>query len=245
MRAILALTALGLGMLVLAGFGGSAAGLDEVRVCGTSGFDRGEAACRTHQRSGIRSSTIYCSARTSGHSGDMFSGRLTYRGAPFPVQTGRIASDGNIYTYLTIGGGPFPGGPWRCDVSAGSEKASVSFTTAGPSGPVTSLAACLTKNTVLAGPVRACRNDAAGTLPATDAITCSAVYNLAKGKQARVDVLFDGEPTGLTLKRKVPLPISVFGVRVSKPGGLPGGSYACVFSVDGTKAATKRFRVSG
>ncbi len=27
-------------------------------------------------------------------------------------------------------------------------------------------------------------------------------------------------------------------------GGLPGGSYACVFSVDGTKAATKRFRVS-
>jgi len=244
-RATLALLAIGLGALALAGFGGSAAGLDEVRVCGTSGFDRGDAACRADQRSGIRSSTIYCSARTSDHAGDTFTGRLTYRGIPFPVQKGRISRDGNVNTYLTIGGGPFPGGPWRCDVSAGSEKASVSFTTNGPSGPVTSVSACLTKNTVLAGPVRACRSDASATLPATDAITCSAVYSLAKGKQARADVLFDGKPTGLTLTRTVPLAVSVFGVQVSKPGGLPAGRYTCVFSLDGKKAATKSFRVAG
>lgn len=245
MRATHAVFAIGLGALALAGFGGGAAGLDQVRVCGTSGFDRGDGACQAAQRSGIRSSTIYCSARTSDHASDTFTGRLSYRGVPFPVQKGRIARDGNIYTYLTIGGGSFPGGPWRCDVSAGSEKASVSFTTNGPRGPVTSLAACLTKNTVLAGPVRACRDDAAATLPATDGITCSAVYNLAKGKQARAEVLFDGESTGLTLTRKVPLAVSVFGVQVSKPGGLPAGRYACVFSLDGKKAGTKTFRVAG
>lgn len=245
MRATTALLAIGLGAVALAGFGGSATGLDDVRVCGTSGFDRGDGACREDQRSGIRSGTIYCSARTSDHAGDAFTGRLSYRGVAFPLQKGRISRDGNIYTFLTIGGAPFPGGPWRCDVTAGSERSSVSFATTGPSGPVTGLAACLTKNTVLAGPVRACRSDAATTLPATDALTCSAVYSLAKGKQARADVLFRGKPTGLTLTRTVPLAVSVFGVQVSKPGGLPAGSYACVFSLDGKKTATKTFRVAG
>ena len=244
MRASAAHLAIGLGALALAGFGGSATGLDEVRVCGVSGFDKGDAACKADQRAGISSSTIYCSARTSGHSGDTFTGRLTYRGVPFPAQKGRISRDGNIYTYLTIGGGPFPGGAWRCDVAAGAEEASVAFRTNGPSGPVTSLAACLTKNTVLAGPVRACRSDRAA-LPATHAITCSAVYSLAKGRQARADVLFEGKPTGLVLKRTVPLAVSVFGVQVSKAGGLPAGSYACVFSLDGKKAGTKTFRIAG
>jgi hypothetical protein len=244
-RTTLSLLATGLGAVVLGGFGGSAGDLDEVRVCGASGFDRGKAACKTNQRSGIRSGTIYCSAHTSGHSGDTFTGRLTYRGTPFPVQKGTIThDDGNAYTFLTIGGGSFPGGSWRCDVSAGSQKASASFTTSGPTGPVTSLAACLTKNTVLAGPVRACKT-ASASLPATDAVTCSAVYSLAKGKQARADVLYNGKSTGLTLTRKVPLTISVFGVQVSKPGGLPAGRYACVFSLDGTKVATKTFRIAG
>jgi hypothetical protein len=244
-RHALALLTIGLGAVVLAGFGGSAAELDQVRVCGSSGFDRASGACRTDQRAGISSSTIYCSARTSDHSGDSFTGRLSFRGVPFPLQKGKISRDGYVYTYLTIGGGAFPGGPWRCDVSAGSEKASLSFTTKGPSGAVTSLAACLTKNTILAGPVRACRSDAAAALPATDAITCSAVYNLAKGKQARVDVLFGGKATGLTVTRQVPLAVSVFGVQVSKPGGLPTGSYACVFSLGGKKVATKRFGIAG
>lgn len=245
MRVTAGLLAVALGAIALAGFGGTSSGLSEVRVCGTTGFDRGNAACRTDQRSGIRSGTIYCSARTSGHSGDTFAGRLSYRGVPFPVQKGRISHDGNIYTYVTIGGSPFPGGPWRCDVSAGSEKASLSFTTSGPTGPVTGLAACLTKDTVLAGPVRACRSDATAALPATDEVTCSAVYSLARGKQARVDVLLDGKTTGLTVTRKVPLVVSVFGLQVSKSGGLPAGRYACVFSLDGKRAGTKSFRVAG
>lgn len=245
MRATLALIVTGLGAVALGGFGGSASGLDEVRVCGASGFDSGKAACKTHQRSGIRSGTVYCSAHVSGHSGDTFTGRLTYRGNAFPVQKGNLThDDGNAYTYLTIGGGSFPGGSWRCDVSAGSEKASASFTTSGPTGPVTSLAACLTKNTVLAGPVRACKSDRA-SLPATGAVTCSAVYSLAKGRRARADVLYNGKSTGLTLTRKVPLAISVFGVQVTKQGGMPAGKYACVFSLDGKKVATKTFRIAG
>jgi hypothetical protein len=174
----------------------------------------------------------------------VFTGRLSYRGIPFPVQKGKLTSDGNAYTYLTIGGGSFPGGPWRCDLAAGAEKVSATFTTSGHSGPVTGLAACLTKNTVLAGPVRACKRDTP-SLPATDAITCSAVYSLAKGEQARADVLYKGKSTGLTLTRKVPLAISVFGVQVSKSGGMPAGSYACVFSLDGKKVATKTFRIAG
>lgn len=245
MRAALSLALGFVGALFLAGFGGSAEALDEVRVCGEADFDRGKAACRKDRRSGIRSGAIYCSAHTSGHEGDTFTGRLSYRGAPFPVQKGRIThDDGNAYTFLTIGGGTFPGGSWRCDLTAGGEKASATFTTSGPTGPVTSLAACLTKDTVLAGPVRACKRDTP-TLPATDAVTCSAVYALARGRQARADVLFGGRPTGLTLSRKVPLTISVFGVQVSKRGGMPGGRYACVFSLDGAKVATKTFRIAG
>lgn len=241
-----ALSILGtVGVLLVAGFGGSAGGLDEVRVCGAADFDRGKAACKRDVRSGIRSGTVYCSGHTAGHEGDTFTGRLSYRGASFPVRRGRIThDDGNAYTFLTIGGGSFPGGSWRCDLTAGGEKASATFTTSGPTGPVTSLAACLTANTVLAGPVRACKRDAP-SLPATDAVTCSAVYGLAKGRLARADVLFDGKPTGLTLTRKVPLAISVFGVQVSKPGGMPAGRYACVFSLDGAKVATKTFRITG
>jgi hypothetical protein len=39
--------------------------------------------------------------------------------------------------------------------------------------------------------------------------------------------------------------VSVFGVQVSKPGGLPAGTYACVFSLDDKRVATKSFRVRG
>jgi hypothetical protein len=234
-----------LGVLLVAGFGGRAHDLDEVRICGAADFDRDSAACKRDRRAGISSGTIYCSAHTSGHEGDTFTGRLSYRGAAFPLQKGRIGHDnGNAYTFLTIGGGAFPGGAWRCDLAAGDETASVTFTTRGPSGPVTSLAACLTKNTVLAGPVRSCKRDTP-TLPATAEVTCSAVYGLAKGRRASVEVLYAGKPTGLRLARKVPLAVSVFGVQVSKPGGMPAGRYACVFSLDGKKVATKTFRIAG
>lgn len=245
MRTALSLVVGVIGVLLLAGFGAGASDLDEVRVCGAADFDSDSAACKRDTRSGIRSGTIYCSAHTSGHDGDVFSGRLSYRGVPFPLQKGRLTHDeGNAYTFLTIGGGPFPGGAWRCDLKAGGETATATFTTKGPTGPVTSLAACLTRNTVLAGQVRACKRDAPA-LPATSAVTCSAIYSLAKGKKARVEVLYAGKPTGLTLTRKVPLAVSVFGVQVSKAGGMPAGRYACVFSLDGAKIATKSFRIAG
>jgi hypothetical protein len=245
MRTLAVVVAVSIAAFVIVGFGGRDTGLSELRVCGSSAFDKRMGRCDRSILSGVRSSTLYCSVKTTEHSGDRFTGSFAFKGRPFPTQSGTVRSDGWVYTFLTIGGGSFPAGPWTCSVAAGSEKAQLGFTTGGSTAVVSSAAACLTSRTVLAGTVRACMVDN-GTrrLPATSAVTCSAVYSLASGSSAKVDVLYEGDSTGLTVVRKVPLPVSVFGVQVTKAGGLPPGDYACVFSLDGKRRVTKTFSLA-
>jgi hypothetical protein len=243
MRAVLVLTAGLAAALLFSGFRGSAAGLSEISVCGVESFDEKAGHC-TANAVRVTSRTLYCSARVSGHAGDRFTGAFTFKGRHFPTQRGAIAGDGWYYTYLTIGGGAFPGGKWSCKLTAGDETATQSFTSTGPIGIVTSTAACPTSRTVAAGPVRACKQDeSARPLRRTSNVTCSAVYSSAVNRKAKVDVLFEGDSTGLAVTRKIPLPVSVFGVQISKPGGLPAGTYECVFSLDGKSIATKAFSI--
>jgi hypothetical protein len=245
MRALV-LAAAVVGATTLVGFGGASTGLTDLRVCGSGSFDKAMGRCAANSTKGLRTSTLYCSVKTTQHTGDQFTGTFRYKGRAFPTQRGKVSGDGWIYTYLTIGGGSFPAGPWTCTVTAGKDRAQLGFTSAGAAGAVSGLAACLTSRTVLAGSVRACKqDDGKRALPATSGVTCSAVYALASGKTAKAEVLYDGEPTGLEVVKQVPLPVSVFGVQVSKPGGLPAGDYSCVFSLDGKRVATKRFSVGG
>jgi hypothetical protein len=246
MRAFVVVIAVSAAASLLVGFGGRSSGLSELRVCGSGSFDKSMGRCERSTLSNVRSSTLYCSVKTTGHAGDRFTGAFSYKGRVFPTQSGNVSGDGWIYTYLTIGGGSFPGGPWTCSVAAGSEKAKLNFTTAGPTALVSSAAACLTSRTVLAGVVRACMaDDSTKRLPSTAAVTCSAIYSLASGHTAKAEVLYEGDSTGLKVVRKVPLPVSVFGVQVTKSGGLPAGDYACVFSLDGKKRVTKSFSIAG
>jgi hypothetical protein len=245
MRALV-LAAVVAGAAILVGFGGTSTGLTDLRVCVSGSFDKRMGRCAGNSTKGLRTSTLYCSVKTTEHTGDPFTGTFRFKGKAFPTQRGKVSGDGWIYTYLTIGGGSFPAGPWTCTVTAGNDRAQLAFTSAGATAAVSGLAACLTSRTVLAGSVRACKqDDGKKPLPATSAVTCSAVYALASGKRAKAEVIYDSEPTGLEVIRKVPLPVSVFGVQVSKPGGLPAGTYACVFSLDGKRVATKSFRVGG
>jgi hypothetical protein len=222
----------------------SAQEVDEMRVCGTAAFDRDEGRCTKDQRSGVRSEAFYCSVRVSGHTGDRFTGRFVYAGKAFPTQSGKVSADGYLWTFVTIGGGTLSGGSWRCEVTAGTERRTTPFTSRGPRAVVANLAACLTRDTVVAGPVRTCERDRSATaLPATNEATCSATFARSTGRVARAEILFEGKKTGLVLTRKIPLPVSVLGVQVSQASGLPQGRYACVFSVDGKPLATKRFRI--
>ncbi len=230
---------------LLVGFGGRSQGLSELRVCGSSSFDKSMGRCAQSTLTGVRTSTLYCSVKTTGHAGDRFTGAFAFRGHVFPTQSGTVSSDGWIYTFLTIGGGSFPAGPWSCSVSAGSDRAKLTFSTAGSTAVVSSPAACLTSRTVLAGAVRACMADnSKKPLPATAAVTCSAIYALASGQTAKAEVMYKGDSTGLKVVRKVPLPVSVFGVQITKAGGLPAGDYACVFSLAGKTLATKSFSIA-
>lgn len=245
MRRALAAVGLLASVAVLGAFGGSAGSVSDAAACGTSMFSTGGARCRAHEGTGVQSRTLHCSARVDGLAGQPYTGTFTYRGRSFPAQTGTIPGDGYVYTTLTIAGGEFPAGRWRCEIEAGGSKASVSFATDGPRTRLSSAAACPTAQTVESSSVRACRLDGS-RLPfaPTSKITCSGVYSLAAGRRASAHLLYEGKPTGLSLTRSLTLPVSVFGMQVSKKGGLPSGDYACVFSLGGKKLSTKTFSIA-
>jgi hypothetical protein len=243
-RALLPVGLIGL-ILALAGFGGSAGALSQAQVCGSGSFSAGGARCIADERAGVLSSALHCSARVRGLSGQAYTGTFSYRGRAFPAESGVVSGDGWVYTSLALKGGTFPAGPWTCRIDAGSSHASVSFRTAGAVGTLTSTAACPTAVTIATSDVRACRDDRSPRpFSPTSKITCSGVYSLANGRIASAQLLYKGKPTGLSLKRRLPLPVSVFGMQVSHRGGLPAGAYTCVFLLDGKRLATTPFSIA-
>jgi hypothetical protein len=244
---LLVLLAIALGGLGAAEPAGSQTpDLSQMRVCGAGSFSLDGARClRDDRTTGVRGSTLHCSARVQGLAGSSFKGTFSYRGRSFPGRIGFIEGDGFVYTSLSIPAGELPGGKWRCEIRSGASKATATFTSTGPRGPLTSPAVCLTKNTVPTTTARACRADrSAKPLRPTSKITCSAVYSLARGKMARAELRYGGEPTGLELAYRLPLPVSVFSMNISRKGSLPAGEYACVFSLEGKALVTKRFAIA-
>jgi hypothetical protein len=219
--------------------------LETVRVCGAGTLDRADGECRRDQSgSALRSSAFHCSAKASSDSGDRFAGRFLYRGQAFPAFGTNVgASPKGVYIYLTAGPYPMPGGPWSCELRVGSEIVRKSFRSGGPTGPVLHMRACRTSRTVAAGPVRVCARDESATpFAATQPVVCSAVLVGGKGKQARIDFLYNGKPA-LNADFVLPLPVTAAGPRLDPSPRLASGRWGCRWSVAGRVLGTKSFRI--
>jgi hypothetical protein len=246
-RPLLLVALLGIVATVFGVTSGSAAtgSLSQARVCGAASFSAGGARCIVDERAGLRSNVLHCSARAEGLEGSAFRGVFSFQGKRFPAQTGIVRGDGWIFTTLSLPGGKFPAGRWACLIQAGDRTTTVGFRTTGARGPLAGAAACPTSRTVISDGVRACRRDLSGRLfVSTDKVTCSATYALADGHTAAARLVYEGKDTGLSLRRALPLPVSVIGMQVVKQGGLPAGDYACVFSLDGRDVQRRAFTIA-
>lgn len=228
----------------------SADELTDFRVCGAEAFDAAEAECSEDESaSPLRSGRFYCSARLGdGHEGERFHGRFRYAGKPFP-ESGRSIPEHADNAWITIytGGRELPAGRWSCEIDVGEATASKAFTSGGPSARVLDLASCATEATSQAGPAKVCTPGGAATaIPATGSVTCSATFVGAQGKVGRLDLLYHGKPTQVSFTRKLPLPVTAFGVQITQPSGnLRPGPYTCVFTLDGEPVARRAFTIGG
>ena len=247
MRAV----ALAIGLLAFA-FVGLADGpasvqkrLEAVRVCGASALDVGAGEC-TKDESGkpLRSSQFNCSARAQASSGEQFAGRFLYRGQPFPAFGTNVGSKRRgVYVFLTAGPNPMPGGSWACELQVGPERVRKAFKSAGPTAPILHLAACRISRTVLAGQVRVCRRDESrAPLPATESVTCSAVFAGGQGKTATIAFLREGKKA-FAGSFQLPLPVTAAGPRLDPAPKLQSGKWACRWSLAGRVLGVKQFRI--
>ena len=219
--------------------------LQSVRVCGAGGLDRSASECtRDQSGSALISSAFNCSARARAEPGERFSGRLLYRGQPFPAFGTSVGERRKrVYVYLTAGPYPLPGGAWSCELRVGTEVARKSFRSGGPVGPILHVRACRTARTAAAGPTRVCARDESGTaFSPTDSITCSAVFVGGKGKLAGIAFLHEGE-LAFDGDFELPLPITAAGPRLDPDPKLASGRWACRWSLAGRVLAEKEFRV--
>jgi hypothetical protein len=246
---VVALAAAAPAALALAGAPSSirADRLQEVRVCGAGALDRAAGTCKRDQsRSPIVSSAFNCSARARGEAGERFAGRFLYEGSAFQAFGASLTDRRRgMYIYLTAGPNPMPGGRWACELRAGPERVRKAFRSAGPTGPILYVAACLTSRTVPAGPARVCRRDESGTtFRPTDTITCSALLVGGKGKLAGIEFLREGKQTGLSQDFELPLPVVAAGPRLEPAPSLATGRWTCRWTLAGRVLATKQFRIS-
>jgi len=145
--------------------GGASEGLSDLRVCAGEAYDEEAEECSEDQRDrALTGSTVYCSAKVGGREGERFTGGVLYEGDRF-VTLHRTLPEGSgtVELDFSIGSGSLPGGRWRCELAVGSEKIEASFRIAGPTGPISNLAACPTADTVSAAPVRVSTSSTAAT----------------------------------------------------------------------------------
>jgi hypothetical protein len=238
-----------LGAVALAATPSSSTGdrLQDVRVCGTRALDRAASTCtRDQSGSPLLSSAFNCSARARGEPGERFVGRFFYEGSAFQAFGAPMTNRRRgVYIYLTAGQNALPGGRWTCELRVGPERVRKAFRSAGPTGPILYVAACLSSRTIAAGPARVCRRDESlGGFRATDSVTCSALLVGGKGKLAGIEFLREGKQTGLSQDFELPLPVVAAGPRLDPDPRLAAGKWACRWSLAGRVLATKQFRIS-
>jgi hypothetical protein len=226
------------------------AGLSDVRVCSAEAFSSEDSRCTIDESgSPITSPRFYCSARVGNvPKGSRFSGLFLYDGKPFPRSSRDLPENvGTAWIDIFTGGRRLPGGRWACEMSAGSFSVRKTFSSGGPTTAVLDVAACPTNSTSPAGEARVCKPGKAGTsFRPISSVTCSATFARAGGKTARLDLLYGGKPAHVTFTRKLPLPVTAFGVQITKRGAnLPGGAYVCVFSLAGKQVARQAFTIAG
>lgn len=226
---------------------GSPAGLGDVRVCGAESFDRGAVRCRSDESGKpIVASHVFCSASVWKRAGQRFDGNFSYRGEALPSRGKAVPDNGSrLWIDVTVGT-PLPGGDWGCRLSVGLQTVTKSFRSGGPTGPIVGVGVCPTTHTVVAGPVRVCSRDESATpFARIPSVTCSAVFPGAKGEVGRVDLVYQGKETGVSIARRLPLAVTAFGAHFSRAGPLPAGSYACRYVLAGKQVALERFAITG
>jgi uncharacterized RDD family membrane protein YckC len=221
-------------------------GLSDLRICTDEAFDEGDAEC-TEDESGrpLRGEAFYCSAKVGGREGERFEGRLLYDDELL-FTGGQTVPAGSGTVWVTVGtdGELLPSGRWTCELSVASDEVSARFQSEGPTPQNLGLAACLTANT---DPDGSCREDeSGGPLGPTGSVTCSATILGGKGEVMRVDFLYEGEETVISVEEESPRSVEVFTAELfANDGNLPEGDYACRFSVAGEPLAEKPFSIAG
>jgi uncharacterized RDD family membrane protein YckC len=221
-------------------------GLDDLRVCTGQAFDEANAECTEDERERpLRGEAFYCSAKVGGREGERFEGRLLYDDELL-FTGGRTVPAGSGTVWVTAGtdGELLPSGRWMCELSVASEEVSARFQSEGPTPQNLGLAACLTANT---DPDGACREDeSVGPLGPTGSVTCSATILGGKGEVMRVDFVYEGDETVVSVDDESPRSIELFSAEMfANVGNLPEGEYACRFSVSGEPVAEKPFSIAG
>lgn len=224
-------------------------GLSDLRVCADEAFDEGEEECTQDQREQPpRGQTFYCSAKVGDREGERVNARVLYEDDLYFTSDYVLpAGSGTVWVRFAAGNVALPAGPWACELAVGSEKLEASFESVGPTAPILNTAACPTANTVSETPP-VCRQDESGApLATTDSVTCSATIVGEKGKLVRAEFLYEGREIGGPPAELVS-PGSIARVSIpltAEPNLLPGGDYACRFSLANGQIGEKRFSITG
>jgi RDD family len=228
------------------GVSASPDGLSDLRVCRDEAYDEGEGECTDDQREQpLSGRAVYCSAKVGGREGERFTGRLLYEGELFFTGGRTLAGEGTVWVNVDLGES-LPGGDWSCELSVGSDTVSARFQGTGPARKIAGLAACPTANTVLAGSVRVCREDESGApLSSIDSVTCSTTVFGGTGEVIRVDFLYEGRETGLTVRRQILGPLEEFEAYLTRQPSLLAGDYTCRFFLAGEHVGEKQFSIAG
>jgi hypothetical protein len=218
--------------------GSSGPSFKDVRICGPADWNADKKECEQDESSHpIRARVVYCSASYEVPETTRFTGGFLFEGRRLPVRRFEAKRSGTVYTSITLGPVPLPGGRWTCDLRFPGVRVRKPFRSGGDAGPIVYLAACATTDTVVVGGNRVCRDRATGAVAGTRGFTCSAVLAGAVGDPAALRVVFQGKPTPLALQRQLRTPVSAVGVQLTPPATFPRGRYRCEWTVAGERRA--------
>jgi hypothetical protein len=218
--------------------GSSGPSLKDVRICGPADWNADKKECRQDDTGRpIRASVVYCSARYEVPDTTQFTGGFLFEGQRLPLRHFQAKRSGTVYTSITLGPVPLPGGRWTCDLRFPKASARKQFRSGGATGPIVYLAACRTTDTLLVGGNRVCRTQSTGPVAGTRGFTCSAVLAGSVGDAAALRVLFKGKPTPLALRRKLLTPVSAVGVQLTPRASFPTGDYRCEWTLGARQRA--------
>jgi hypothetical protein len=218
--------------------------LSTLRVCGHNRIPFTGSQCRRDQsKQAIVANELDCSVHVAVHRPETLRAEFRYQGALQFRYVARVTPRSHtrvIGTYFFDT--KMPAGRYACRFTLGRQHLGKSFHSGGPTGNLLGPSVCQGSHHV--GIDECPQDEGTAPLPATNRITCDAVFARERGHAATVELLdaaghvVDSQDDTLTY------PITEAGATfTSQDSAFPPGSYDCSFSVAG-QHADRRFSIS-